>query len=128
VVDTTGTIPITRQETISDEAVTDADIIDDVQAHPEETTSLKALFFSKFPFCLPWDLYHAIKLIAAEPEAPRWEIDLAEPLRDRVPIEGDTTWVIDMGEFEIVGQIIRWASTITFCIFLISITRKLIRS
>jgi len=90
--------------------------------------NLKALFFSKFPFCLPWDLKAAFALLAAPAEAPHWEIDLYEPLRDRVQFAGDTSIEIDMGDYPVVGQVFRWTSTIGFCIALIALTRHLIKS
>ena len=50
VVSTEGTIPMTRTEVVTNEEVTDSDIIEDAQAHAEGSTSLKALFFFKISF------------------------------------------------------------------------------
>lgn len=124
-----GTIPITINRAVDD--VEDVPI-EDYPGLPEEgseeETSLKALFFSKFPFCLPYDIYYAFKLIAADPDAPRFEIDLMTPYKNRISFFGDTKIVIDFDDYPIVGQVSRWGFTISFCLVLIAITRKITNS
>lgn len=93
----------------------------------KEQESLGAVFISKFPFCIPWDMYHAVKLLAAPAKTPYWEIDFLAPISGRVGgWRGSTKVVIDMGEYEIIGQVSRWVSTILFCATLISGTKKLV--
>lgn len=93
----------------------------------KEQESLGAVFISKFPFCIPWDMYHAVKLLSAPTKTPYWEIDFLAPISGRVGgWRGSTKVVIDMGEYEIIGQVSRWVSTILFCATLISGTKKLV--
>ncbi len=92
-----------------------------------EPDSLGALVITKFPFSIPWDVYKAIKLLAAPPVTPRWEVDFMEPLADNVGgFPGDTTIVIDFAEYEIVGVATRWLSTVFFIYALASGTKRLL--
>ena len=81
---------------------------------------------NKFPFCLPDDLRDLFSILAAEPQTPKWEFDLFATLGNRVPFVGDTSISIDLGEYEEIGVICRWASVISFCIFLILTTKGMI--
>lgn len=90
--------------------------------------SLKAKFISVFPFCLPWDLKQAFALLAAEPEAPYFSVDFLAPVREKIGITGSTTITLDMDEYPMVGEIIRWTVLISFSISLILVTRKIIKS
>lgn len=82
---------------------------------------------SRFPFSIPWDVAKGIKLVAAPAKAPYWELDFLAPIAGRVGgWKGSTKVVIDMGEYPIIGQACRWASTIGFCLLLAAGTKKLI--
>ena len=110
----------------ADDAVNDTQTADDAMATDETESSLKGLVYTAFPFCLPWDLMNAIKLIAVQPEAPHFKIDIFEKL----PFEfkGSTEIKFDMAEYPQLGAVSRWTSTIGFCIALIVLTRKIIKS
>ena len=89
--------------------------------------SLGTYFTTRFPFSIPWDVVRGIKLLAAPAEAPYFEVDFLAPLADNVGgWEGDTTIVLDFGQYPIIGQVTRWASLIGFCILLAVATKKLI--
>lgn len=89
--------------------------------------ALGAALVSRFPFSIPWDVAKGVQLLAAPAQAPYWEVDLLAPISYRVGgWQGDTTIVIDMSEFEIIGQLSRWASTIGFCLLLAAGTKRLI--
>ena len=88
---------------------------------------LGAIFIQKFPFCIPWDLAKAVGLLAAPPKTPYWEVDFMAPISGRVGgWRGDTSITIDMADYEIVGTVCRWTSTIMFCFALIGATKRLI--
>lgn len=89
--------------------------------------TLGEAIFNKFPFSLPKDLKRIADILNAEPVTPFWEVDLFETLGNRVPFVDDTTIRIDLAEYEALGQISRWASVITFVIFLVIITKGVIR-
>ena len=89
--------------------------------------SLGTYFTTRFPFSIPWDVVRAVKLLAAPAEAPYFEVDFLAPLADDVGgWEGDTTIVLDFGQYPIIGQVTRWASLIGFCILLAVATKKLV--
>ncbi|WP_418771414.1 hypothetical protein [Neglectibacter timonensis] len=89
--------------------------------------ALGAALTSRFPFSIPWDVVRGIKLLAAPAEAPYWEVDFLAPIAGRVGgWKGSTKVVIDMGQYEIIGQLCRWTSTIGFCLVLAAGTKKLI--
>lgn len=89
--------------------------------------ALGAALTTRFPFSIPWDVYKGIKLLAAPPKTPRFEVDFMAPIAERVGgWKGSTKMVLDFGEYEIIGQVSRWASTIGFCLMLASGTKRLI--
>lgn len=89
--------------------------------------ALGTALMTRFPFSIPWDVVRGIKLLAAPAEAPYWEVDFLAPIAGRVGgWKGSTKVVIDMGQYEIIGQLCRWTSTIGFCLILAAGTKKLI--
>lgn len=110
-----------------DEAVNDTQTAENAMTADETQTSLKGLFISKFPFCIPWDLANAFKLIAAPAEAPHFEIDFLAPLDDTVHFQGSTEIDFDMADYPLIGQVCRWCFTIEFCIALMLATRKVMK-
>lgn len=98
--------------------------LEDIQAQEQ---ALGAVFTSKFPFSIPWDVFKAVQLLAAPAEAPYWEVDFLAPMEHRVGSwKGDTTVIIDMGEYPVIGQVCRWASTFMFVWALMLGTKRLI--
>ncbi len=82
---------------------------------------------SRFPFCIPWDVYKGVQLLAAPAKAPYFEVDFMAPLAERVGgWKGSTKIVLDFSEYEIIGQVCRWTSTIGFCLVLATATKRLI--
>lgn len=83
---------------------------------------------TRFPFSIPWDLYRAVKLLVAPAEAPFFEIDFLQPIAYRLPKgwQGSTTIVFDMAEYELIGQVSRWTSTVGFCLALIAGSKRYI--
>lgn len=107
----------------------------DVPVTPEEPPELDGLglpalgaaLTTRFPFSIPWDVARGIKMLAAPAEAPYWEVDFLEPISYRVGgWQGSTTIVLDFSDYEIIGQVTRWMSTIGFCLMLAASTKRLI--
>ncbi len=89
--------------------------------------ALGAALTSRFPFSIPWDVYKGISLLAAPAKAPYFEVDFMAPIADRVGgWKGSTKIVLDFSEYEIIGQVCRWTSTIGFCLMLATATKRLI--
>jgi hypothetical protein len=74
-----------------------------------------------FPFSIPFSFGRAITSLRATPQAPRFEVNFSGT------IFGDYVWVLDMGMFESVAQVIRWAVWISFFVGLMLLTNKVIR-
>lgn len=99
---------------------------DDIPYLPSGLDKLGAALTTRFPFSIPWDVYKGIQLLAAPPKAPYFEVDLLAPIAHRVGgWNGSTAIVLDMSEYEIIGQVSRWTSTIGFCLMLASGTKRL---
>ena len=99
--------------------------LEGIQAVQED---LSAVFISKFPFCIPWDFAKAVSLLAAPPQTPHWEVDFFGTMNGQYGVnwQGDTKIVIDFAEFELLGIVCRWTSTLMFCFVLITSTKRLI--
>lgn len=131
----TGTIPVPQPNIVADpDVVPNPTPVPTPNPSPEiediEDLGLPTLgeaIFSKFPFSLPKDLKRISDILNAEPVTPYWEVDLYETLGDRIPFQGSTIFTIDLEEYEELGEISRWASVITFVVFLIIITKGVIR-
>lgn len=94
-----------------------------------DTPNKRALYQLKFPFSLPWDIKAVFQLLNAPAKAPYFEIDIIPAgLKDKIGITGETEFIFDMEEFELIGQVSRFFSFIGFCLTLIYITRFIIRS
>lgn len=99
----------------------------EVPVVPSGLDKLGAALTSRFPFSIPWDVYKGVTLLAAPPKAPYFEVDFMAPIADRVGgWKGSTKIVLDFSEYEIIGQVCRWTSTIGFCLMLASGTKRLI--
>lgn len=88
---------------------------------PIDNLSLPQIIATKFPFCIPFDLFNAFNSFSGLPrEAPSWTIPL-EVQNTRTEIE------IDLSEYETWAVVTRWGTLIAFNIGLILITRRLIK-
>lgn len=98
-----------------------------VPAVPSGLDELGEALTSRFPFSIPWDVYKGVSLLAAPPKAPYFEVDFLAPIGHRVGgWQGSTTIVLDFSEYEVIGQVCRWTSTIGFCLMLAAGTKRLI--
>lgn len=84
--------------------------------------NLEADLKSIFPFCIPFDLIACIKGLAADPEAPVWNIKIPMPW-----VKYTWTITVDMGDYESVVKIFRIGEDLLFIVGLIVVTRNLIR-
>lgn len=96
----------------------------DAPATDEEAAKYTADLTTVFPFCIPFDLIRAFKVLSVEGEAPVYEMPLQI---DYKSIHVDEHWLIDMSDFSSVIQILRVMETLGFIVGLILVTRKLIR-
>lgn len=96
----------------------------DAPATDEEAAKYTADLTTVFPFCIPFDLIRAFKVLSAKGEAPVYKM----PLKiDYKSIHVSEDWQIDMSDFASVIQILRVMETLGFIVGLILVTRKLIR-
>ncbi len=110
----------TPSETYTDE-ITES-LPEEYQPTETQTRSLKALFITKFPFCIPWDIKNAISLLAASSQAPQFTVDPLSPFVG----DGVAPIAFDFEEYAVIGTVCRWFFTVEFCIMLAAGTKKLI--
>ena len=64
---------------------------------------------SVFPFCIPFDVYYGIRLLAADPVAPRFEIPFEIPEIGVFPGYKSSV-VIDFAEYDKYFKVVRWGT------------------
>lgn len=74
-----------------------------------------------FPFCVPYDLIHLIKCFCAEPQTPKFDINL------KLPYIGTIKTCLDLSMFNEGARILRILETIGFILALVLVSRNLIR-
>lgn len=88
-------------------------------SEPTKTLNFDSLlsldFKEKFPFCLPWDLYNSVSLIAQPASVPKFQVNIKSAQID-----------IDFETFEPLASISRIFFTLIYSISLIMISRRLI--
>lgn len=75
----------------------------------------------KFPFCVPYDLMEAFRLMSAEPETPVWRFEFPVPYTDKTEV-----LVIDLSPFNGLARLTRTLLLLAFIVALAVGTRNLI--
>lgn len=96
----------------------------DKQADPDESIPSYTISGLQgiFPFCLPFDIYHMLQKLSADPVAPNYTVNWYIPI-----VDTDLNFTIDLTRFNSVAQVLRTMELIAFCIGLAFVTRSLIR-
>lgn len=126
-----GALPGTTVQTVTDGIITDVTdnsltVSGEVATEEPEIEITGPLpiygLAEVFPFCIPFDIYSFLNVLAADPVAPHFEW--------RLYVEGlvDYTFVIDLAAFETAAVILRTMFLLLFCVGLAAVTRQLIRS
>ena len=117
-----GVIAVDKTDTVAVEKA-----IADVKAGTGAIEDYKVNLVDFFPFCLPFDFYHCIALLNAEPQAPEFDFSLPVGYKD-----GEVIWEayhISLDMFSPVAEVVRKFELLAFMLGLIVITRdKFIRS
>lgn len=108
---------------------TDPDNPNPTDPTPEEEASpYKADLREIFPFCIPFDLIHLLKVFEADAEAPVFEfpldIEMDNPWTGEKVVDYHHTFKLDMSDYEEVIKILRIFQVIFFIIALMLITRQ----
>lgn len=123
--DDTAVVDLLRRilEKIDQSQIIDETPADDVSDVPLpavdadfESLQLSPSIATVFPFCIPWDLVRGIKLLAADPVAPRFEVPFnVPPIGDIFPgYEGSV--VVDFADYDKYFKVVRWG-TFTIAMF-----------
>lgn len=88
----------------------------------KDMSSYKVDLHTVFPFCIPFDFIALLRALDAEPEAPRFDFPVVIPALDY-----RETVTLDMSVFDDVAEIIRLCETVSFIIFLMFATSKVIK-
>ena len=107
----------------------DPDNPDNPDPTPEQEASpYKADLREVFPFCIPFDLIHLLKVFEADAEAPVFEfpldIELDNPWTGEKVVDYHHTFELDMSDYEPVIKILRIFQVVFFIIALMLITRQ----
>ena len=120
---------------VTEDTKTDTDdLIDDAEIEvPQEIadSELSSLTMPKtiatvFPFCIPWDFYNGIKLLSAEPEAPRFEVPFEIPEYKSFP-GFKKMIVVDFSEYYSAFAVVRWTMFTIFMFGLCFVTFKIVK-
>lgn len=94
----------------------------------QEASPYKADLREVFPFCIPFDLIHLLKVFEADAEAPVFEfpldIELDNPWTGEKVVDYHHTFKLDMSDYEPVIKILRIFQVVFFIIALMLITRQ----
>lgn len=94
----------------------------------EEASPYKTDLREIFPFCIPFDLIHLLKVFEAEPEAPVFkfplDIELDNPWTGEKVVDYHHEFELDMSDYEPVIKILRIFLVIFFIVGLMMITRQ----
>lgn len=94
----------------------------------EEASPYKTDLREIFPFCIPFDLIHLLKVFEADAEAPVFEfpldIEMDNPWTGEKVVDYHHTFKLDMSDYEDVIKILRIFQVIFFIIALMLITRQ----
>lgn len=111
-------IPNDADNTIPDNPATPSESDD------TDTNKLKLpkILLQKFPFCIPWDFYNAIKMLRADPVPPRFDFSIPIPIVNY-------TWQgsIDFSQFDDLASIVRWFLCAIWIVSLILLTKSIIK-
>lgn len=75
----------------------------------------------KFPFCIPFDLFHAIDTLTAEKEKPEFTITFPSVAGSK-----PTSFIFNFDDYELVIEIFRYFVLLAFCIGLVINTKKIL--
>ena len=92
------------------------------QEPDEDLSSYKVDLQAVFPFCIPFDFIALLRVLDAEPEAPCFDFPVVIP-----SIGYEETVKLDMSVFDDVAEVIRLCETVSFIIFLMFATSKVIK-
>lgn len=82
----------------------------------------KTQWYQRFPFCIPWDIYHFISVFNGQKKAPKWDIPFKVK---RLGINEKITF--DISEYEEVVKVIRVFVLLFYSSGLVLITRNIIK-
>lgn len=113
------TIPV--DVALPEDVVTDEPIAGTDEATPYPGTGDYTLALADFfPFCIPFDIYKMLSLLAADPVAPSFTWQFYTPGGGTIPID------VDLSGFNTVAAVLRAVETLAFCVGLGFVTKKLL--
>lgn len=75
----------------------------------------------KFPFCIPFDLFHAIDTLTAEKEKPEFTITFPSVAGSK-----PTSFTFNFDDYELVIEMFRYFVLLAFCVGLVISTKKIL--
>lgn len=123
-----STVPVILPSTPAqyEQIVSDVPVSNLYDAEIDMPTVNGNLWKTKFPFCIPFDLINLFSGFSAEVQAPSFHV-LVMPANSFGLDNDDIYWDIDFQPYNYLVQILRFFLALSFVLWLIVITRKLIR-
>ena len=109
--------------------MTQADVMEyvDTASYPDGVPKIDSSgLFDKFPFCIPYDIYHLFTGFSATATPPKFDIPFKYMIRDDGSYLIDYTITVDFEQLSDIAYICRWFIAIELTLGLILITRKVI--
>lgn len=115
-------------EETEDDTVDDSDVeVSGAIANSElSSLTMPKTIATVFPFCIPWDFYHGIKILSEKPVAPRFEVPFEIPAYKSFP-GFKKMIVIDFEEYSTAFAVVRWTMFTIFMFGLCFITFKIVK-
>lgn len=104
-----------------DDTDPDPDPVPGTEPDPE-MSDYKVELTGVFPFCIPFDFIALLRVLSAEPEAPCFAFPIVIPALDY-----EETVYLDLSIFDDVAKVMRTCEKVSFIIFLMFATSKVIR-
>lgn len=120
--DTVTTTPLPQPEFTPTTPPTYPEIGTDIPDIPDDKKDTLRDWSRIFPFCIPFDIVDILRVLEAEPKAPRFEFDFKIDL-----IDYEQIIVIDLSTFDDVAKIVRMCELMLFLVGLGVATRGLIK-
>lgn len=92
-----------------------------------ESLQLSPSIATVFPFCIPWDLVRGIKLLAADPVAPRFEVPFNVPSIGEIFPGYEGSVVVDFSEYDKYFKVVRWGTFMIAMFGICFLTFKIVK-
>ena len=99
----------------------------DTENNSLDFSPLKKVFKDKFPFCIPWDIKNLLEVFNAEEKPISFKFDDVYLEKFDITIPGFEVNFAEIPGIDVIVKITKFFSIMGFILFLVVITRKIIK-